>query len=43
MIEDLTQATLVEYIVEVQITGDPTSKVIRMPIGTGWAQAETII
>lgn len=42
-VEDLRQATSVEYIIEIQITGEPTSKVIRKPIGTGWAQATTII
>lgn len=42
-VEDLVSVTSVEYIIEIQITGEPTSKVIRMPIGTGWAQAETII
>lgn len=42
-VEDLRLATSVEYILEVQITGVETSKVIRMPIGTGWAQARIII
>lgn len=42
-VEDLRLATSVEYILEVQITGVETSKVIRMPIGTGWAQAEVNI